>query len=92
MCVFQAWVHFYPTVDHQKSCDSCDDNGMNGDLVIVYDVNRNTSLGDIKVHQEFFSSPNIKNISYALSSSNLTFFGSSLPEITTVLCSSLCSI
>lgn len=58
--IFQAWVHFYPTVDQQKSCDSCDDKGMNGDLVVVYDVNRDTSLGDIKVHQDFLSSSHSK--------------------------------
>uniref|UniRef100_A0A8C6P9T3 Inter-alpha-trypsin inhibitor heavy chain 3b, tandem duplicate 1 n=1 Tax=Nothobranchius furzeri TaxID=105023 RepID=A0A8C6P9T3_NOTFU len=44
----QAWVHFYPTVDHQKTCDSCGEQGMNGDLVIVYDVKRDDGLGDIK--------------------------------------------
>lgn len=54
-CCFQAWVYFYPTEDQQKTCNSCGDQGMNGDLVIVYDVNRDTSLGDIKVHQEFIS-------------------------------------
>lgn len=62
MCVFQAWVYFYPTVDQQKSCDSCDDNGMNGDLVVVYDVMRNTSLGDIMVPQSFLSISNIRYI------------------------------
>ncbi|XP_029683194.1 inter-alpha-trypsin inhibitor heavy chain H3-like isoform X29 [Takifugu rubripes] len=50
----QVWLYFYPTVDQQKSCDSCDDNGMNGDLVIVYDVKRDTSLGDIKRSDKFF--------------------------------------
>uniref|UniRef100_A0A674NV81 Inter-alpha-trypsin inhibitor heavy chain H3-like n=1 Tax=Takifugu rubripes TaxID=31033 RepID=A0A674NV81_TAKRU len=50
----QVWLYFYPTVDQQKSCDSCDDNGMNGDLVIVYDVKRDTCLGDIKVSDKFF--------------------------------------
>lgn len=30
-------------------CDGCGEQGMNGDLVIVYDVNRDNSLGDIKV-------------------------------------------
>ncbi|TDH14051.1 hypothetical protein EPR50_G00039130 [Perca flavescens] len=44
----QAWVYFYPTEDQQKTCDGCGEQGMNGDLVIVYDVNRDTSLGDIK--------------------------------------------
>ena len=52
---FQAWVYFYPTEDQQKTCDGCGEQGMNGDLVIVYDVNRDTSLGDIKVKQEFIS-------------------------------------
>ncbi|XP_029683206.1 inter-alpha-trypsin inhibitor heavy chain H3-like isoform X3 [Takifugu rubripes] len=50
----QVWLYFYPTVDQQKSCDSCDDNGMNGDLVIVYDVKRDTCLGDIKRSDKFF--------------------------------------
>ncbi|CAG06890.1 unnamed protein product [Tetraodon nigroviridis] len=50
----EAWVHFYPTVDQQKSCDSCDDKGMNGDLIVVYDVNRNTSLGDIQRSPGYF--------------------------------------
>lgn len=51
--LLQAWVHFYPTVDQQKNCDSCGEEGMNGDLVIVYDVNRDNGFGDIKVHTDF---------------------------------------
>ncbi|KAM4740159.1 inter-alpha-trypsin inhibitor heavy chain H3-like [Anableps anableps] len=50
----QAWVHFYPTVDQQKSCDSCGEQGMNGDLVIVYDVNQDNGLGDIKISDGYF--------------------------------------
>ncbi|XP_035518594.1 inter-alpha-trypsin inhibitor heavy chain H3-like isoform X2 [Morone saxatilis] len=50
----QAWVYFYPTEDQQKTCDGCGDQGMNGDLVIVYDVNRDTSLGDIKRSAGYF--------------------------------------
>uniref|UniRef100_A0A672G2U8 Inter-alpha-trypsin inhibitor heavy chain 3 n=1 Tax=Salarias fasciatus TaxID=181472 RepID=A0A672G2U8_SALFA len=50
----QAWVHFYPTEDQQKACDSCDEQGLNGDLVIVYDVNRNSTLGDIMVSKGYF--------------------------------------
>ncbi|KAI3370061.1 hypothetical protein L3Q82_024850 [Scortum barcoo] len=50
----QAWVYFYPTEDQQKTCDSCGDQGMNGDLVIVYDVNRDTSLGDIMTSSGYF--------------------------------------
>uniref|UniRef100_A0A3P9BJX5 Inter-alpha-trypsin inhibitor heavy chain H3-like n=1 Tax=Maylandia zebra TaxID=106582 RepID=A0A3P9BJX5_9CICH len=50
----QAWVYFYPTVDQQTMCDNCGEQGMNGDLVIVYDVNRNNGLGDIKKFAGFF--------------------------------------
>ncbi|XP_047204553.1 inter-alpha-trypsin inhibitor heavy chain H3-like isoform X2 [Girardinichthys multiradiatus] len=50
----QACVYFYPTVDQQKSCDSCGEEGMNGDLVIVYDVNRDNGLGDIKTSDGYF--------------------------------------
>ncbi|XP_006783399.1 inter-alpha-trypsin inhibitor heavy chain H3-like [Neolamprologus brichardi] len=50
----QAWVYFYPTVDQQKMCDSCGDQGMNGDLVIVYDVNRDNGLGHIKKSDRYF--------------------------------------
>ncbi|XP_078139814.1 inter-alpha-trypsin inhibitor heavy chain H3 isoform X2 [Centroberyx gerrardi] len=50
----QAWVHFYPTEDQQTKCDSCGQQGMNGDLVITYDVNRDNSLGDIKESEGYF--------------------------------------
>uniref|UniRef100_A0A3P9C2D0 Inter-alpha-trypsin inhibitor heavy chain H3-like n=1 Tax=Maylandia zebra TaxID=106582 RepID=A0A3P9C2D0_9CICH len=50
----QAWVYFYPTVDQQKMCDSCSDQGMNGDLVIIYDVNRDNGLGHIKKSDRYF--------------------------------------
>nr|XP_033483127.1 inter-alpha-trypsin inhibitor heavy chain H3-like isoform X1 [Epinephelus lanceolatus] len=50
----QAWVYFYPTEDQQKTCDSCGEQGINGDLVITYDVNRDTSLGDIKTSDGYF--------------------------------------
>ncbi|XP_078104716.1 inter-alpha-trypsin inhibitor heavy chain H3-like isoform X2 [Sander vitreus] len=50
----QASVYFYPTEDQQKTCDGCGEQGMNGDLVIVYDVNRDTSLGDIKTSAGYF--------------------------------------
>lgn len=89
-CVFQVWLSFYPTIGQQKSCDSCDENGMNGDLVIEYDVTRDASLGDITVHQQFVFSP--KHQMHILLMCTLNFFLLLLPEITQVLCSSLCSI
>nr|XP_057921447.1 inter-alpha-trypsin inhibitor heavy chain H3-like isoform X3 [Doryrhamphus excisus] len=50
----QAWVYFYPTLEQQKVCENCGEDGMNGDLVIVYDVNRHRSLGDIKSSDGYF--------------------------------------
>ncbi|XP_029005882.1 inter-alpha-trypsin inhibitor heavy chain H3-like isoform X2 [Betta splendens] len=50
----QAWVYFYPTESQQKTCDSCGEQGMNGDLVIVYDVKRDISVGDIKASGGYF--------------------------------------
>ncbi|XP_041836771.1 inter-alpha-trypsin inhibitor heavy chain H3-like [Melanotaenia boesemani] len=50
----QAWVHFYPTVDQQKVCDSCGEHGLNGDLIVVYDVSRDSGLGEIKTSDGYF--------------------------------------
>ncbi|XP_072308416.1 inter-alpha-trypsin inhibitor heavy chain H3-like [Eucyclogobius newberryi] len=50
----QAWIYFYPTVDQQKVCDSCSDNGLNGDLVIFYDVQRDVPFGDIQTGDGYF--------------------------------------
>uniref|UniRef100_A0A665T050 Zgc:112265 n=1 Tax=Echeneis naucrates TaxID=173247 RepID=A0A665T050_ECHNA len=50
----QAWVYFYPTEDQQKTCDGCEKHGMNGDLVIVYDVNRDLPLGHIMTSNGYF--------------------------------------
>ncbi|XP_077060067.1 inter-alpha-trypsin inhibitor heavy chain H3-like [Siphateles boraxobius] len=35
-----AWVTFYPTRDQQTKCKSCGENGLNGDMLITYDVKR----------------------------------------------------
>ncbi|KAF3689892.1 Inter-alpha-trypsin inhibitor heavy chain H3 [Channa argus] len=50
----QAWVYFYPTEDQQRTCDSCGEQGMDGDLVIVYDVNRDIAFGDIRNSDGYF--------------------------------------
>ncbi|XP_067359427.1 inter-alpha-trypsin inhibitor heavy chain H3-like isoform X3 [Channa argus] len=50
----QVWVYFYPTQDQQKTCDSCVEQGMDGDLVIVYDVNRDVAFGDIRNSDGYF--------------------------------------
>ncbi|XP_057681954.1 inter-alpha-trypsin inhibitor heavy chain H3-like isoform X3 [Corythoichthys intestinalis] len=50
----QASISFNPSVDQQKTCESCGGAGINGDLVIVYDVNRSRSLGDIETSNGYF--------------------------------------
>ncbi|CAG5980790.1 unnamed protein product [Menidia menidia] len=50
----QAWVYFYPTADQQKTCDSCGEHGMNGDLIIAYEVKRDSGIGDLKKSDGYF--------------------------------------
>ncbi|XP_058487296.1 inter alpha-trypsin inhibitor, heavy chain 4 isoform X2 [Solea solea] len=50
----QAWVYFYPTEDQQKTCEGCGAQGMNGDLIVVYEVNRDVKLGDIMTSDGYF--------------------------------------
>lgn len=47
--VFQLDVSFSPTAEQQTSCRACGQDGLNGDLVIVYEVLRDDNLGDLKV-------------------------------------------
>lgn len=54
-------MYFYPSEDQQKTCDSCGPQGMNGDLVILYDVNRDASLGDIKVQKRWNKNNMLEN-------------------------------
>ncbi|XP_048110399.1 inter-alpha-trypsin inhibitor heavy chain H3-like isoform X1 [Alosa alosa] len=50
----EAWVHFYPTQQQQMTCEGCGENGFNGELKIIYDVERPQSQGDIMEHGGFF--------------------------------------
>uniref|UniRef100_A0A3P9IJ68 Inter-alpha-trypsin inhibitor heavy chain 3 n=1 Tax=Oryzias latipes TaxID=8090 RepID=A0A3P9IJ68_ORYLA len=50
----QAWVHFYPTVKQQQTCDGCGEQGLNGDLIIYYDVQRENEFGDIQKGDGYF--------------------------------------
>lgn len=49
-----AWVTFYPTRDQQTKCKSCGENGLNGDLLVTYDVNRQKPNGEIMVSKGYF--------------------------------------
>ncbi|XP_055766838.1 inter-alpha-trypsin inhibitor heavy chain H3-like isoform X1 [Salvelinus fontinalis] len=50
----EAWVHFYPSKEQQSQCESCGKQGLNGDLVIAYDVHRKTSIGDLNESEGYF--------------------------------------
>ncbi|XP_013987448.1 inter-alpha-trypsin inhibitor heavy chain H3 isoform X1 [Salmo salar] len=50
----EAWVHFYPSKELQSQCESCGEQGLNGDLVITYDVHRKTSMGDLNESEGYF--------------------------------------
>uniref|UniRef100_A0A673FJG0 Inter-alpha-trypsin inhibitor heavy chain H4-like n=1 Tax=Sinocyclocheilus rhinocerous TaxID=307959 RepID=A0A673FJG0_9TELE len=49
-----AWVKFYPTRDQQTKCDDCSKNGLNGNLIIMYDVERQKQSGDLRVSNGYF--------------------------------------
>ncbi|XDV51328.1 hypothetical protein PO909_020224 [Leuciscus waleckii] len=49
-----AWVTFYPTRDQQTKCKSCGENGLNGDLLITYDVERPNHQGEVMVSNGYF--------------------------------------
>uniref|UniRef100_A0A673HR40 Zgc:112265 n=1 Tax=Sinocyclocheilus rhinocerous TaxID=307959 RepID=A0A673HR40_9TELE len=54
-----AWVTLYPTRDQQTKCKSCGENGLNGDLLITYDVERRNPKGEVMKNferLEFFCS------------------------------------
>lgn len=42
-------MKFYPTRDQQTKCVDCSKNGLNGNLIIMYDVERLKQSGDLKV-------------------------------------------
>ncbi|XP_048029070.1 inter-alpha-trypsin inhibitor heavy chain H3-like [Megalobrama amblycephala] len=49
-----AWVNFYPTRDQQTKCDDCSENGLNGNLIITYDIKRLNQRGDLKALEGYF--------------------------------------
>ncbi|XP_043107561.1 inter-alpha-trypsin inhibitor heavy chain H3-like [Puntigrus tetrazona] len=49
-----AWVTFYPSRDQQTKCKSCGENGLSGDLLIAYDVERQNPKGEVMVSNGYF--------------------------------------
>ncbi|KAF4093541.1 hypothetical protein AMELA_G00003050 [Ameiurus melas] len=50
----EAWVNFYPTREQQTKCEGCGENGLNGDLLIEYDVKRPSQNGELKASNGYF--------------------------------------
>ncbi|XP_026993242.2 inter-alpha-trypsin inhibitor heavy chain H3-like isoform X3 [Tachysurus fulvidraco] len=48
----EAWVNFYPTREQQTKC--CGENGLNGDLIIEYDVKRPNPNGQLRASSGYF--------------------------------------
>jgi len=42
-------VKFLPTRKQQTECDDCSENGLNGNLIITYDIKRFKQRGDLEV-------------------------------------------
>ncbi|KAF5893106.1 inter-alpha-trypsin inhibitor heavy chain H3-like isoform X1, partial [Clarias magur] len=50
----EAWVNFYPTREQQTKCEGCGENGLNGDLIIEYDVKRPKQNGELQALNGYF--------------------------------------
>ncbi|MCI4389936.1 hypothetical protein PGIGA_G00116810 [Pangasianodon gigas] len=50
----EAWVKFYPTREQQTKCEGCGENGLNGDLLIEYDVKRPKQNGELQALNGYF--------------------------------------
>ncbi|XP_026993250.1 inter alpha-trypsin inhibitor, heavy chain 4-like isoform X2 [Tachysurus fulvidraco] len=48
----EAWVNFYPTREQQTKC--CGKKGLNGDLIIEYDVKRPNPNGQLRASRGYF--------------------------------------
>ncbi|KAM9443592.1 LOW QUALITY PROTEIN: inter-alpha-trypsin inhibitor heavy chain H3-like [Clarias gariepinus] len=50
----EAWVNFYPAREQQTKCEGCGENGLNGDLIIEYDVKRPKQNGELQASNGYF--------------------------------------
>ena len=47
--VSQAHISFSPTMEQQRKCPGCEDNIIDGDFIIKYDVKREEGHGEVQV-------------------------------------------
>ncbi|XP_045392116.1 inter-alpha-trypsin inhibitor heavy chain H2 [Lemur catta] len=50
----KAHVSFKPTVEQQRICPSCLETAVDGELVVMYDVNREEKAGELEVFNGYF--------------------------------------
>ncbi|XP_006772696.1 PREDICTED: inter-alpha-trypsin inhibitor heavy chain H2 [Myotis davidii] len=50
----KAHVSFKPTVAQQRKCSNCSETAVDGELVVVYDVKREESAGELEVFNGYF--------------------------------------
>uniref|UniRef100_A0A8D3AII4 Inter-alpha-trypsin inhibitor heavy chain H3 n=1 Tax=Scophthalmus maximus TaxID=52904 RepID=A0A8D3AII4_SCOMX len=49
-----AHISFSPTLEQQSKCPGCEDNIINGDFIINYDVKREEGLGEVQIVNGYF--------------------------------------
>ncbi|XP_036764061.2 inter-alpha-trypsin inhibitor heavy chain H2 [Manis pentadactyla] len=50
----KAHISFKPTVAQQRKCSSCSETAVDGELVVMYDVNREEKAGELEVFNGYF--------------------------------------
>lgn len=50
----KAHVSFKPTVSQQRRCPNCTETAVDGELVVMYDVNREEKAGELEVFNGYF--------------------------------------
>ncbi|KAM6215106.1 inter-alpha-trypsin inhibitor heavy chain H2 [Rhynchocyon petersi] len=51
----KAHVSFKPTVAQQRKCSNCSETAVDGELVVMYDVNREQKVGELEVFNGYFA-------------------------------------
>ncbi|KAM4828462.1 inter-alpha-trypsin inhibitor heavy chain H2 [Thomomys bottae] len=50
----KAHVSFKPTIPQQRKCPNCSETAVDGELVVIYDVNREEKAGELEVFNGYF--------------------------------------
>ncbi|XP_038668467.1 inter-alpha-trypsin inhibitor heavy chain H3-like isoform X5 [Scyliorhinus canicula] len=50
----KAHVSFKPTLEQQRKCPDCHETILDGDFIVIYDVNRDLSAGSVQIVNGYF--------------------------------------